>query len=143
MVQQTKRWMLCLTTGVVLFVNAYCFGQTFRSLKQIKAPAHFENVHAMKIAEDSLQSSFLIWVKSNVKGHFHQAHTENIVVIEGTALMQVGTDTLRIQAGDYLNIPKTTPHAVLKVLSKKPLKVLSIQSPAFYGNDRIFIEETH
>lgn len=141
MVKQVNRCVQCLTTVAFIFSSVSSFGQTVRNLKQIKAPEDFENVHAMKIAEDSLQSSFLIWVKSNVKGHFHLTHTENIVVIEGKALMRFGTDTLRIKHGDYLNIPKSTPHSVVKVLSKKPLKVLSIQSPAFDGTDRFFIEE--
>jgi mannose-6-phosphate isomerase-like protein (cupin superfamily) len=119
----------------------HSFSQALRTLKDIKPPANFDNVHAVKIAEDSLQSSFLIWVKSNVRGHFHLTHTENIIVLEGKALMRLGNDTLQIQPGDYLNVPKTTPHAVLKVLSKRPLKVLSIQAPAFDGTDRVFIEE--
>lgn len=135
----------CRNIGIFLFVFAclehYSYSQTVRALKHIKAPEHFDNVHAMKMAEDSLQSSFLIWVKSHVKGHFHLKHTENIVVLEGKALMRLGNDTLRVKPGDYLNIPKTTPHAVIKVLSKKPLKVLSIQAPAFDGTDRVFIEE--
>jgi mannose-6-phosphate isomerase-like protein (cupin superfamily) len=135
----------CKKIALFLFVFAclqhHSYSQNVRTLKQLKAPEHFDNVHVMKIAEDSLQSSFLIWVKSNVKGHFHLKHTENIVVLEGKALMRLGNDTLRIYPGDYLNIPKTTPHAGIKVLSKKPLKVLSIQAPAFDGTDRVFIED--
>ena len=140
--KQSNSTSLFLMAFAFFFCKNESFGQTSRSLKHIKPPQHFEQVYALKIAEDSLQSSFLIWVKSNVKGHFHLNHTENIVVLEGKALMRLGNDTLRIQSGDYVNVPKTTPHAVLRVLSKKPLKVLSIQAPAFDGTDRMFIEES-
>ena len=43
--------------------------------------------------------------------------------------------------GDYLNFPKNVAHAVLEVISRKPLKVVSVQSPKFEGKDRIFVIE--
>jgi quercetin dioxygenase-like cupin family protein len=94
-----------------------------------------------KIAEDSLQSSFIIWIKKDVKGHFHEEHTENIVVIEGKAEMLFDGQRIIVKKGDYLNIPRGTKHSVTKVISRKPLKVLSIQAPNFDGNDRIFTTE--
>lgn len=101
----------------------------------------FENIHVKKINGDSLQTTFVIWVKKNVKAHFHNEHTENIIVLEGKAEMVVNGDTLIIKKGDYLNIPMKTVHEVTKVYGKKPLKVLSIQSPYFDGTDRIFVED--
>jgi mannose-6-phosphate isomerase-like protein (cupin superfamily) len=112
--------------------------QTHSSLSEIVPPAEYQNIHVEKIAEDSLQSSFIIWIKDNVNGHFHQEHTENIVVLEGKADMLFNGKKIIVKKGDYLNIPKGTTHSVEKVLSKKPLKVLSIQSPHFDGKDRIF-----
>jgi mannose-6-phosphate isomerase-like protein (cupin superfamily) len=114
--------------------------QTHKNLSEILPPDNYENVHVQKIAEDSLQSSFIIWIKKDVKGHFHQEHTENIMVLEGKAEMLFNGEKTIVKKGDYLNIPKGTHHSVEKVLSKKPLKVLSIQSPYFDGKDRIFIQ---
>lgn len=117
------------------------YAQTYLELDTLRPPADFDNVYSQKIASDSLQSTFVIWIKKDVKGHFHQVHTENIIVLEGKAEMLFNGKTIIIQKGDYLNIPKGTQHAVTKVLSKKPLKVISIQSPNFDGTDRVFIEQ--
>lgn len=125
----------------LLWLAPSCFAQDDRALSSYEPTAEFDNIHVLKVQEDSLQSTFIIWVKKAVKEHYHAEHTENIVVLEGKAEMKLGDSVFVIQKGDYLNVPKGTPHAVLSVLSKKPLKVLSIQSPYFDGKDRIFIEK--
>lgn len=116
------------------------YSQDLRSLKEMKPAANFENIHVEKISEDSLQSSFVIWIKSGVPEHFHAEHSENIYIISGKATMTLADSTFTIRAGDHLTIPKGTPHSVSKVFGRKPLQVLSIQSPKFDGSDRIFIE---
>ena len=82
----------------------------------------------------------MIWVKEGVKAHYHAVHSENIVVLEGEAMMSLGDDLFMIKKGDFVNIPKGTVHSVTQILSDEPLKVLSIQSPYFDGTDRIFVE---
>ena len=128
-----------------LFVFFYCLtnAQPFLELDTLSAPLEFENIYSKKIADDSLQTSFVIWIKQKVPNHYHMEHTENILVLEGKAEMTIGDKKLTIKKGDYLNIPKGTPHAVTKVYSRKPLKVLSIQSPQFDGTDRILITPSH
>jgi mannose-6-phosphate isomerase-like protein (cupin superfamily) len=93
-----------------------------------------------KISEDSLYSTFLIVIPKKVALHFHKTHSENIVVIGGKAIMKLGNDTLVIQKGDQLTIPMNTPHEVIRVISKKPLTVYSIQSPKFDGSDRFLLK---
>jgi len=117
------------------------FSQVHSNLNAYFPEAEFDNIHVKKITSDSLQSCFIIWIKKGVKGHFHQEHSENIVVIEGSALMTLDNKELEINAGDFINIPKGTKHSVLEVLSEVPLKVLSIQSPYFDGTDRVFLPE--
>jgi len=126
-----------------LFV-LFCFGgfsQVHSDLNAYLPEAEFDNIHVKKIASDSLQSCFIIWIKKGVKGHFHQDHSENLVIIEGSAIMTLDNEELEIRAGDFINIPKSTNHSVLEVLSEVPLKVLSIQSPYFDGTDRVFLPE--
>lgn len=132
-----KRWIL----GLLLLSSLNVSAQTHLSVDTLTPGQDFENVFSKKIAEDSLQSTFVIWIKKDVKGHFHQEHTENILVLEGKAEMLFDGKRIVVKAGDYLNIPKGTQHSVTKVLSKKPLKVISIQSPNFDGTDRVFIEQ--
>lgn len=123
---------------LLILVPGITFSQLHAELRKIEPDQNFENVYVKKISEDSLQSSFIIWIKKDVKGHFHNEHTENIVVIEGRAEMLLDGRRIIIKEGDHLNIPKGTKHAVTKVFTRKPLKVLSIQSPYFDGKDRIF-----
>lgn len=88
---------------------------------------------------DSLASSFCIIIKSEVKSHKHLKHTEHVVVQEGEGVMKLGDKEFTIKEGDVIFIPKNTVHSVI-VKGKKPLKVLSIQSPNFNGDDRVMME---
>lgn len=115
--------------------------QEFKTFDEYQPIGEFENISVLKIAEDSLQSSFIIWIKKGVKAHYHAEHTENIVVLEGEAMMSMENELFMIKKGDYLNIPMGTVHSVTQILSDKPLKVLSIQSPHFDGTDRVFVED--
>lgn len=110
------------------------------SLDTIKAPAKYDNILAVKISSDSLSTSFVIFIKKEVKLHKHITHTENVIILEGEGIMCLGDKKIKVKKGDHVFIPKGTPHSV-KVTSKKPMKVLSIQSPYFDGKDREFIDE--
>jgi mannose-6-phosphate isomerase-like protein (cupin superfamily) len=123
-----------------LLLCTQLYAQTESQLKEIQPNAEYENIHVQKLNSDSAQTSFVIWIKKAVKAHYHAFHTENIYVIEGKAEMTLNDSTFIVRKGDYLNIPKGSIHSVTKVYGKKPLKVLSIQSPEFKGKDRIFVE---
>ena len=117
----------------------HCGAQSLNNLNDIHADEEFDNILVKTISSDSLSSSFLIWIKKSVKLHKHLAHTEQVYILEGTGLMQLGDSTFQISSGSFINIPKNTKHGV-KVTSNNPMKVLSIQSPKFEGEDRHFIE---
>jgi quercetin dioxygenase-like cupin family protein len=106
----------------------------------LKPSKDYENIYVQKIAEDSLQSSFIIWVKKEVKEHYHAEHTENIYVLSGRGQMTVGDSSYNIKKGDFITVLKGERHSVVKVHGRRPLKVLSIQSPRFDGADRIFVK---
>ncbi len=88
---------------------------------------------------DSLCSSFCLIIKNEVKGHKHMKHSEHVIVQSGEAVMRLGEKEFTIKEGDVIFIPKGTVHSVI-VKGKKPLKVLSIQSPYFNGDDRVMVE---
>jgi quercetin dioxygenase-like cupin family protein len=98
----------------------------------------FDNIKVQKLAHDSLSTGFLIWVKKNVAAHRHEFHSENVYVIEGEGEMVVDKDTFDIKPGSYVFIPTNKVHSVKVDESKGVMKVLSIQSPFFDGNDRVF-----
>lgn len=107
--------------------------------KSLSPEKDYENIHMIKLYSDSLSSVFCIWIKKEVKLHKHLNHTEQVLVLEGTAQMLLNKSTFEINEGDLITIPKNTPHKVI-VNDNIPLKVLSIQSPLFDGSDRILLE---
>lgn len=123
-----------------LFVLGSVSAQLHLQADTLTPPANYENVYAKAIQHDSLQSIFVIWIKKEVKMHYHQEHTESVLILEGSATMLLDGKEMEVKKGDYILIPKQTPHAVMKVHGRKPLKVLSIQAPYFDGKDRILVE---
>lgn len=105
----------------------------------IKAPASYDNIYVRPLASDSLSSSFLIFIKKEVKKHRHADHTEQVYILDGEGEMSLAEKTFKVKKGDIIFIPKNTPHS-LKVTSSIPVRVLSIQSPMFDGKDRIIVE---
>lgn len=106
----------------------------------IKAPSVYENVYSRALYSDTSNvSSFVIFIKKEVKAHKHLTHAEHVIVLEGNAEMTLNDKTFLIKKGDVIFIPKNSYHSV-KTTSKIPLKVLSIQAPYFDGKDRVFKE---
>ena len=128
---------LPLLLFLLMFQNS--FAQVFRYKKSCHLTD--KNIIVEKISEDELHSTYLITILKHVPLHFHKDHSENIIVLEGEAIMKIANDTLNILPKDQITIPKGTHHEVIKVLGKKPLKVISVQSPKFDIKDRYFIKK--
>lgn len=110
-------------------------------LKQAKAVSFDSTAPVLvkRIGGDSTYSAFVIQIQNEVRAHHHQHHTEIIYVLSGKARMQLGDSSFIIRRKDTFVIPAGTVHSV-RNLRKKPLKVLSIQTPHFDGKDRIWKE---
>ena len=128
-----KRGLLFLVVGLLFFNQA---SAERLALSEIKAPDTLENIHVIKLASDAYSTDVVIFVKDKVPLHKHVEHSETIYVLEGKGLFQLGDQSMEIVAGDYIRVPKGTPHAV-KVLSSIPLKIISVQAPEFFGKDRV------
>lgn len=129
-----KKIVALLAIG--LSINA--FSQT-TNLDELQPGEEYDNIYVKKMFSDSLCTSFIIWIKKEVKAHKHEHHSETIYVLEGKGTMTVGKDTFEIRKGDFFNIPMNTAHN-LKVTSTEAVKVISVQAPLFDGSDRIFIK---
>lgn len=130
---------ILLFTTLLLLSNAL-FSQNVIDINERKTDIDFENIYAQKLDSDSNSTSFIIWVKNEVRSHKHKNHSELIYVIEGEAMMMVDGSTFPIKPGDYFRIPANTFHAVKEVTTREPLKVLSVQAPMFLGKDRVLEE---
>lgn len=94
-----------------------------------------KEVEVRLLKHDSSSSSFLIYLKKGVASHRHLHHHEVVTVLRGKAAMTLGKESFLIKKGDVIIIPTGTFHSV-KNMKKKPLIVLSVQSPFFDGTDR-------
>lgn len=92
-------------------------------------------IESKKLFGDSLVTSFLIFVEATVPGHYHEFHTEQVLILEGTGTIYLGKKSIEVNPGDFIFIPVGKPHAF--VVKDGPVKVLSIQAPGFDGSDRV------
>lgn len=130
-----------LTTilGLLLIPFLFKSQDIVSSIDQILPDKEFENIHVKKISSDSSSSTFAIWIKQKVKLHKHVYHTENVLIDKGFGEFQINDSIYKVAAGDWIVIPKNTWHGVI-VNSKSTMKVISVQSPEYFGKDRIFKE---
>lgn len=103
-------------------------------------PGEFENVKVEKICSQEEATSFVIWVKDKVPAHYHIHHNETLYFLEGEGKFTVGGKEHLVKAGDFITVPKTVVHSFVTT-SEVPAKVISIQAPEFFGNDRIWLKQ--
>ena len=128
---------LILTLIISLF-SLYTKAQGTTNLLEIQVDS-VENVFIQKMYSNEKNSSFFIQIEKTVPLHKHEVHAETVYIISGEAIMVMNEDTIAVKPGDLIDIPVNTNHAV--TVTTGPLKVLSVQSPEFFGKDRVFIKE--
>jgi mannose-6-phosphate isomerase-like protein (cupin superfamily) len=126
---------------LLIHFATFSHAQEVKNLPAIKQKAAYENVTSLNLFSDSSATSNVVWVKKEVKPHYHNHHTEQAYVIEGTGQMLLGNDIVDVRPGDLILIPNGTVHA-LRVTSSTPMKVLTIHSPAFDGSDRVQVAKS-
>ena len=131
--------MKTIYTFLILILSLSTQAQTWQNADTVTCPKEVENIYVRPLYSDSLSSSYVIFIKKEVKLHKHISHSEHVVVLNGTGDMVLDDKIFPIKKGDVIFIPKNTPHSVVTT-SKNPLKVISIQSPKFYGKDRVMLE---
>ena len=97
----------------------------------------YENISITKLSTNSDATTFAIWIKKKVKIHKHINHTEHVYIKQGKGKFQLADSLYNVKTGDLIIVPKNTWHGVI-VESRNPMKVISIQSPEFFGKDRMF-----
>ena len=140
-ISQRHSWHFFLFSSLLICSSLSAQSQTVRHLPEHSVDAStYENIHVEQLDDDPLTTTYLIWVKQHVKEHYHTEHTEVVFVLDGEGNMQLNDEWKKVSKGDYIFIPKGTRHSV-EVTSKHPMKVISIQTPRFDGNDRIFVSQ--
>lgn len=131
---------LSITAFIFYFFLHTCMAQLLTHTGDIGAEkSDYEQIKVVPLSNDSLSSSFVIFVKEGVPLHKHEHHTEYVYVLEGSGSMRLDSAIISISAGDLIHIPRNTAHDVHQVTSDKALKVISIQTPYFDGSDRVLL----
>ncbi len=131
-----------MKAGLIVLFLAFCFcgmSQHPNMINTLEIEPGNTGLTNKNLFNDSLCSSFCIIIKNEVKSHKHMKHSEHVIVQSGEGVMKLGDKEFTIKEGDVIFIPKGTVHSVI-VKGKKPLKVLSIQTPYFDGSDRVMAE---
>ena len=122
-----------------MFLLNHSSAQEFVSPTDRIRPANedYDNISITKLSSNSDATTFAIWIKKKVKIHKHINHTEHVYIKQGKGKFQLADSLYNVKTGDLIIIPKNTWHGVI-VESRNPMKVISIQSPEFFGKDRVF-----
>lgn len=127
--------------GILFLASAIpclCLGQSVIQADRLLAESEAGKPHC--IHTDSLVSTFLIAIQDSVNLHMHENHTEQVYVVAGEGVLQLGDEFHQLVPGNWVIIPKGTPHKAVSTGSE-PLQVISIQAPNFDGTDRVFLKE--
>ena len=122
-----------------MFLLNHSNAQEFVSSIDVIEPTNedYDNISITKLSSNSDATTFAIWIKKKVKIHKHINHTEHVYIKQGKGKFQLADSLYNVKTGDLIIIPKNTWHGVI-VESRNPMKVISIQSPEFFGKDRVF-----
>ena len=135
------RLYILFTLFLMMFMKTVFTQEFVSSIQHIKPDdGKFENISVKQLSTNKEATTFAIWIKKKVKLHKHVYHTENVIIEEGAGEFQLGDSVHRVKKGDVIVIPQNTWHGVI-VNSKEAMKVISVQSPQFLGEDRVFKNE--
>ena len=131
--------MKILNLILLMFLLNHSNAQEFVSSTDRIEPTNedYDNISITKLSNNSDATTFAIWIKKKVKIHKHINHTEHVYIKQGKGKFQLADSLYNVKTGDLIIIPKNTWHGVI-VESRNPMKVISIQSPEFFGKDRVF-----
>ena len=131
--------MKILNLVLLIFLINYSTAQQFISSTDKIEPLNedYDNISITKLSTNTDATTFAIWIKKKVKIHKHINHTEHVYIKQGKGKFQLADSLYNVKTGDLIIVPKNTWHGVI-VESRNPMKVISIQSPEFFGKDRVF-----
>ena len=131
--------MKILNLILLMFLINHSNAQEFVSSTDRIEPTNedYDNISITKLSTNSDATTFAIWIKKKVKIHKHINHTEHVYIKQGKGKFQLADSLHNVKTGDLIIVPKNTWHGVI-VESRNPMKVISIQSPEFFGKDRVF-----
>jgi mannose-6-phosphate isomerase-like protein (cupin superfamily) len=66
----------------------------------------------------------------------HEHRAEHWVVVQGTALVTIGTETKQVASNESVFVPLKTPHR-LENPGSEPVRIIEVQTGSYLGEDDI------
>ena len=124
------------TAGTDAPPRAY-HGNVRAQIRPLEEPGVMRHTH---LAAGRHASAALIQTRGAIAPHYHARHDETVLVWEGKGTMRLGDEQIAVEEGSVVFIPEGTVHSFTPV-DDRGAAVVSIFSPAFDGEDRVFIDE--
>lgn len=94
-----------------------------KAVASITPDREFRNIYSHTLRNDDQTEQFLVWVKIGITPEDHHQERESFLILEGTCECELDDETIRLTAGDYLEIPLDVKHNV-RVISPTPIKAI-------------------
>ncbi|RRA98756.1 cupin domain-containing protein [Larkinella rosea] len=105
-------------------INVYSDADQWQRTIAAFQPTHdYRNLYVHPLRENEKVTQFILWTKVEVKPEDHHDELESFLILEGECECRIGGETVRLSAGDYVDIPLDVEHTV-RVLSPEPVKAL-------------------
>jgi mannose-6-phosphate isomerase-like protein (cupin superfamily) len=105
-------------------INVYSDSEQWqRTIAAIQPTREFRNLYTHPLRENGGVAQFILWAKLEVKPEGHHDERESFLILEGECECRIGGETVRLSAGDYVDIPLDVEHTV-RVLSTEPVKAI-------------------
>ncbi len=97
-------------------------------VQHISPPDEYEGVYLHTLENSPQRDLFIAWVKNNVEEEVHLDLVESFIMLEGSCECSIRdtsgkTRSIRLSAGDYLEIPVGEPHDMI-LTSLQPVKAI-------------------
>ena len=89
---------------------------------QITPPEDFD-IYSHLLYKDREKLLSVVWINDFLPAEIHYDKLESFFVLEGSCTCHLGEESIKMEAGSYLQIPLNVVHD-LKVTSSEPLKVI-------------------
>lgn len=98
-----------------------------------------EDVANAAIGTGDTCSAHHLRIRTAVRAHLHRRHDETVVVLAGHGRLRLDADTVDVEPGTVIRIPRGTVHALQ--VTGPPVEAISVFAPSFDGVDRVWVDE--
>jgi mannose-6-phosphate isomerase-like protein (cupin superfamily) len=128
------RWLLLLLTMMLSSqVLAGELGVTISQLEQVQSFEPYDEFQLALLAQTTEVNIRLNKLQGRIKRHAHPQSNHFLYLIKGQIELAVGDETKVVGAGNFITIPRGTPHAMQRIGGSEAL-FLDVASPPDVGD---------